>query len=57
VERTTTLTRSMIYERVRTGEFPAPVSIGRKAVRWRVEDVGWLPECPEVGPEAVANES
>lgn len=47
----------MIYERVRTGEFPAPVSIWRKAVPWRVEDVGSLPERPEAGPEAVANES
>ena len=37
----------MIYERVRTGEFPAPVSIWRKAVRWRVEDAGGFPSVPK----------
>lgn len=35
--------RSTIYEWMRSGTFPSPVSLGSKAVAWRVEDVReWL---------------
>lgn len=32
VERRTGLSRSTIYERIRTGAFPAPISLGGKSV-------------------------
>ncbi|MBK8182407.1 MAG: AlpA family phage regulatory protein [Candidatus Competibacteraceae bacterium] len=34
VEARTGLSRSTIYERIKTGTFPAPVSIGARAVGW-----------------------
>lgn len=34
VETRTGLSRSTIYERIKTGTFPAPVSIGARAVGW-----------------------
>jgi prophage regulatory protein len=34
VEALTGLARSTIYERIKQGVFPAPVSLGAKAVAW-----------------------
>lgn len=43
VEARTGLSRSTIYERVKTGTFPAPVSIGAKAVGWIESEIdSWL---------------
>jgi prophage regulatory protein len=39
VIRETALSRSTIYAAIKTGEFPAPLLIGKRAVAWRVEDV------------------
>ena len=33
------ITRSTIYEKMNSGEFPAPIKIGLRAVRWRTEEV------------------
>ena len=56
VEARTSLSRSMIYRRMARGEFPRPVDLGGKCVRWRIADVErWLAERPEAGPEAVAD--
>lgn len=45
VERRTGLSRSTIYERIRAGGFPAPVSLGGKAVGWIEHEVNrWLNE-------------
>ena len=41
----TGLSRSTIYLRISKGEFPAPVSLGGRAVGWVEEDVNiWLAE-------------
>ncbi len=43
VEARTGLSRSTIYERIKTGAFPAPVSIGAKAVGWIESEIdSWL---------------
>lgn len=43
VEHRTGLSRSTIYERVRAGTFPRPISLGGRAVGWlEIEVDGWL---------------
>ena len=43
VERRCAIRRSTIYKLMATGEFPRPVRIGSKAVRWRATDLAiWL---------------
>lgn len=43
VEARTGLSRSTIYERIRARTFPAPVSLGAKAVGWVEAEVdAWL---------------
>lgn len=45
VLRLTGLSKSTVYARVKTGEFPAPAPIfrGGRAVAWRSEDItGWI---------------
>lgn len=39
----TGLARSTLYERVRLGEFPKPISLGPRSVGWIDSDVsGWI---------------
>jgi prophage regulatory protein len=43
VEREVGLSRSTIYERIRSGTFPAQIRIGPRAVGWRTGDIDlWL---------------
>jgi len=35
----TQLSRSTIYAAMQAGDFPLPVRIGKRAVRWRAEDI------------------
>ncbi len=43
VEARTGLARSTIYDRIKAGTFPAPISLGEKAVGWIESEVnGWL---------------
>lgn len=43
VEACTGLSRSTIYERIRAGTFPAPISLGAKAVGWIEAEVdAWI---------------
>ena len=43
VEARTGLSRSTIYERIKAGTFPAPISIGAKAVGWIESEIdSWL---------------
>jgi prophage regulatory protein len=45
VEARTGLSRSTIYLRIARGEFPAPVSLGARAVGWNSDDVQkWIAE-------------
>ena len=43
VEARTGLSRSTIYDRVKAGTFPAPISLGRKAVGWLESEIeAWI---------------
>ena len=43
VESLTGLSRSTIYAWIKTGDFPAPVSLGSRLVAWRERDVtDWI---------------
>lgn len=43
VEDRVGLSRSTIYEMMSKGQFPKPVKLGLRAVRWREEDVdAWI---------------
>ncbi len=45
VKKNTGLSRSTIYDKMRRGEFPAPVKIGQRAVGWiEAEIEAWLGE-------------
>ncbi|HRQ46199.1 MAG TPA: AlpA family transcriptional regulator [Rhodocyclaceae bacterium] len=45
VEARTGLKRSTIYERIREGTFPRPISLGAKAVGWVSTEIDeWLVE-------------
>jgi len=50
VEARTGLSRSTIYARVKSGTFPAPASLGPRAVGWIENDVQrWLSDRIEAG--------
>ena len=50
VEEITGLSRSTTYRMVKTGQFPQPVRVGPKAVRWRLSDIiAWLESRPLAG--------
>ncbi|MCY3637686.1 MAG: AlpA family transcriptional regulator [Chloroflexi bacterium] len=43
----TGLSRSELYRKIRVGEFPRPVRVGKRAVRWRESEVEeWIAERP-----------
>ena len=43
VEARTGLARSTIYDRIKAGTFPAPVSLGEKAVGWVESEIdAWI---------------
>ena len=43
VKRQVGLGRSAIYEKVKRGEFPAPVSLGARAVAWLSDEIAaWM---------------
>lgn len=43
VEARTGLSRSTIYDRIKSGTFPAPVSLGSQAVGWIESEIdSWL---------------
>lgn len=39
VERTIRLKKSKIYNMIASGEFPRPVRLGKRSVRWRESDI------------------
>lgn len=46
VQRITALAKSTIYLKISEGTFPAPIRIGRRAVRWKLSSiVAWIDEC------------
>lgn len=55
VERRTGLSRSTIYERIKAGTFPAPISLGEKAVGWIESEIdSWLAARVEESRKAAA---
>lgn len=49
VEERTSLKKSSIYDRIRSGTFPAPVSLGGQAVAWVEAQVNqWIESRPPV---------
>jgi prophage regulatory protein len=49
VVRLTGLSRVGIWRGVKSGEFPAPVKIGERAIAWREHDVAaWIAALPTV---------
>ena len=45
VEARTGLSRSTIYQRIKDGTFPPPISLGAKAVGWLDSDIDeWIAE-------------
>jgi prophage regulatory protein len=43
VKADTALSRTEIYKRISTGEFPAPIALGLRAVAWKRSDVqAWI---------------
>jgi prophage regulatory protein len=48
------LGRSSIYDKIKRGEFPAPISLGARAVAWPSEVVSaWIDERIALGATAV----
>ena len=56
VESRTGLARSSIYRLMRAGQFPEPLKVGPKAVRWPESEIEiWLASRPRaIGESAVA---
>ena len=47
VEKMTSLSRSTLYVMMRSGDFPEPLKLGQRAVRWRASEVqDWLDTRP-----------
>ena len=43
----TSMSRSNLYDKLATGDFPLPVRVGARAVRWRATHVQqWVDELP-----------
>ena len=48
VEEASGLSRSFIYQMMAEGRFPKPLKVGRRAVRWREDDIqNWLEHLQE----------
>lgn len=46
----TGLPRSSLYAKVKRGDFPKPIKLGRRSVGWRIEDVeAWMSARPMGG--------
>ena len=55
VEELTGISRSALYRMMRAGEFPEPIRIGPRAVRWRQSELReFLDGCPRASGEFAA---
>ena len=55
VEQLVGLARSSLYAKVARDDFPAPVRIGLRAVRWRASDVAaWIESRQTARPDTAA---
>lgn len=47
VVKTTSLSRSLIYKKIKDGTFPAPRELGPLCVRWRQSEISaWIDQQP-----------
>lgn len=54
VEKATGLKKSSIYEKIKTGGFPAAVRLGSRSVAWRSDEIqNWIEERPRARQEEV----
>ena len=52
VESITTLSRSSLYRKMRSGTFPEPIRIGDRAVRWLASEIrDWIESRPRATGE------
>ena len=52
VEAQCRITRSTVYRLMRAGEFPEPIRIGPRSIRWRVSEIeAWLADRPRATGE------
>ena len=55
VENRCGIARTTIYRLMRAGQFPEPVKVGPRAVRWPASEIeDWLAERPRATGEAAA---
>ena len=48
VQNLTTLSKTTLYAKIKAGEFPRPLSLGKQHVAWRASDVkAWIHAQPE----------
>ena len=53
VERPVGVKRPALHRMMRSGEFPLPLKIGPRAVRWLASEIEtWLANCPRATGEA-----
>ena len=46
----TKISRSQIYSLMKQGDFPKPIRVGKRAVRWRLTDIeNWIESRPQGG--------
>lgn len=46
----TKISRSQIYFLMKQGDFPKPIRVGKRAVRWRITDIeNWIESRPQGG--------
>ena len=51
VERMVRMSRSTLYEAMAAGEFPRPIRVGKRSVRWKEDEVlAWLESRERGGP-------
>lgn len=54
VKAVTGMSRSWIYDAVQRGKFPAPISLGARAVAWDSADIAdWQDDCIQRNSKAV----
>lgn len=50
VQEISGLSHATIYRLIADKSFPAPIRIGRRAVRWHVDEIkAWVANCPRAG--------
>ena len=52
VLRLCAVSKSFVYREMEAGRFPRPVKLGRRATRWKRDEIlGWMESRPQVAEE------